>query len=307
MAGGARRAARDPARGLASTSTAPDARHRGICSHRASAQIDQARVSSARRHAAALRHAQRDIAASRHPDVGSTSARAADLFDRGSPRGGARIRCSAALRTTMHETAAAPYTRSPLCLPAAARAGLIVPAADDPGHPRHAPVGGSARAGRPRRAQGTARRGGTCAPRAGGLRAWHTPLRASSAPRPDCARSSTGWPSRSCRNSATARCSTAPSPRGPARCARCSRATSAPVATLVVTPWGQDPSAAWRDAVRLGIAHGVRWCFCVTGPSLRSRRQPRTYSRQFVEFDLETALENEQTFAVLWGLLRPRR
>lgn len=77
-----------------------------------------------------------------------------------------------------------------------------------------------------------------------------------------------------------------------------------PVATLVVTAWGQDPSAAWRDAVHQGIAHGLRWCLCITGPSLRSVDSLRTYSRQHVEIDLEVAIDNERTFAVLWGLLR---
>ncbi len=77
-----------------------------------------------------------------------------------------------------------------------------------------------------------------------------------------------------------------------------------PRATLLVTLWGQHPASAWREAVRLGIGQGERWCFCLTGPRLRIVDSSRTYSRQFVEFDLETALENEQTFAVVWGLLR---
>ncbi len=76
------------------------------------------------------------------------------------------------------------------------------------------------------------------------------------------------------------------------------------VATLLVTDWGQDPSAAWRDAVHQGIGHGVRWCFCITGPVLRAVDSLRTYSRQFVEFDLETSIDNERTFGVFWGLLR---
>jgi hypothetical protein len=75
-------------------------------------------------------------------------------------------------------------------------------------------------------------------------------------------------------------------------------------ATLLVTDWGQDPSAAWRDAVHQGIGHGVRWCFCVNGPVLRAVDSLRTYSRQFVEFDLETSIDNERTFGVFWGLLR---
>ena len=77
-----------------------------------------------------------------------------------------------------------------------------------------------------------------------------------------------------------------------------------PVATLIVTAWGQDPSSAWRDAVRQGIAHGLRWCFCLTGPALRSVDTLRTYARQHVEFDLEIAIDHDRTFAVFWGLLR---
>ena len=77
-----------------------------------------------------------------------------------------------------------------------------------------------------------------------------------------------------------------------------------PRATLLVTLWGQSPASAWRDAVRLGIGQGERWCFCLTGPRLRIVDSTRTYSRQFVEFDVEVAVESEDTFAVLWGLLR---
>jgi N-6 DNA Methylase/Eco57I restriction-modification methylase len=75
-------------------------------------------------------------------------------------------------------------------------------------------------------------------------------------------------------------------------------------ATLFVTGWGQDPASSWRDVVLHGISHGLRWCFCLNGPSLRVVDGLRTYSRQFVELDLDTALDQEKTFAVLWGVLR---
>ena len=77
-----------------------------------------------------------------------------------------------------------------------------------------------------------------------------------------------------------------------------------PAATLFVTGWGQDPASWWRDVVLHGIGHGLRWCFCLTGPSLRVVDGLRTYSRQFFEIDLETALDHEKTFAVVWGVLR---
>ena len=76
------------------------------------------------------------------------------------------------------------------------------------------------------------------------------------------------------------------------------------VAAVVVTGWGREPAGVWRSAVRHGIAYDVRWCLCLNGPALRIVDAHRTYSRQYVEFDLEDALEHERTFAVFWGLLR---
>ena len=77
-----------------------------------------------------------------------------------------------------------------------------------------------------------------------------------------------------------------------------------PVATLVVTAWGQDAGRAWRDAVRLGIGADVSWCFCLTGPAIRVVDTRRTYSRRFVEFSLERTIDDDGAFGVFWGLLR---
>ena len=76
------------------------------------------------------------------------------------------------------------------------------------------------------------------------------------------------------------------------------------VAAVVITAWGRDAAAVWRDAVLHGIAHDIRWCLCLNGPALRIVDAQRTYSRQYVEFALDDALEHERTFAVFWGLLR---
>jgi hypothetical protein len=75
-------------------------------------------------------------------------------------------------------------------------------------------------------------------------------------------------------------------------------------AVLLVTPWGQDLSTTWREAVRQGIGCGARWCLCVSGPFVRLADSQRTYSRRFLEFDLQVAVENDATFAAMWGLLR---
>jgi hypothetical protein len=76
------------------------------------------------------------------------------------------------------------------------------------------------------------------------------------------------------------------------------------VAALLVTSWGRDPSSAWRAAVRQGIGLGVRWCFCANGLVVRAIDGQRTYSRRFVEFELQTSIEDARGFEMLWGLLR---
>ena len=70
-------------------------------------------------------------------------------------------------------------------------------------------------------------------------------------------------------------------------------------AALLVTAWGRDPSSAWRTVVRQGIGLGVRWCFCANGPALRVIDSQRTYSRRFVEFDLQAAIENPHSFEIV--------
>jgi len=74
-------------------------------------------------------------------------------------------------------------------------------------------------------------------------------------------------------------------------------------AVLVVTDWGRDPSAVWRDAVRLGIGHTVSWCLCVTGPVLRIVDATRTYSRRYAEFDLDVAIPDPVSFSTLLRLI----
>ena len=74
-------------------------------------------------------------------------------------------------------------------------------------------------------------------------------------------------------------------------------------AVVLVTAWGREPGAAWRDAVLLGIGKGVRWCLCVNGPVVRVFDSRRTYSRRFVQFDLEVTIGHPDSFKVFWHLL----
>jgi hypothetical protein len=80
-------------------------------------------------------------------------------------------------------------------------------------------------------------------------------------------------------------------------------ARDAPVAAVVVTGWGREPGRAWRDGVRLGIGSNLRWCLCMNGRVLRVLDARRTYSRRFVEFDLDATIQNAESFAVFWRLL----
>ena len=81
-------------------------------------------------------------------------------------------------------------------------------------------------------------------------------------------------------------------------------AGGAPAASMLVTAWGADADAVWRNAVRLGIAGALRWCLAISGPVLRLFDARRTFSRRHAEIDLPVAATDPATFAVLWGLLR---
>ena len=73
---------------------------------------------------------------------------------------------------------------------------------------------------------------------------------------------------------------------------------------LLVSHWGQELGAVWREAVRFGTATDAPWCFCFNGRRVRVVDTRRTYARRFLELDLALAFEDEFTFGVLWGLLR---
>ena len=78
----------------------------------------------------------------------------------------------------------------------------------------------------------------------------------------------------------------------------------APNVSLVVGLWTDDLDTLWRSAVRTAIDERTDWCFCVNGRQLRLVDARRTYSRAYLQFDLDRAVEDARTFAVLWGVLR---
>jgi hypothetical protein len=73
---------------------------------------------------------------------------------------------------------------------------------------------------------------------------------------------------------------------------------------LLVTPWARLLDSAWRDGVRHSLGLEAAWCLSTNGRHLRLVDARRTYARRFVEFDLDCALDEERSFAVLWALLR---
>ena len=83
-------------------------------------------------------------------------------------------------------------------------------------------------------------------------------------------------------------------------------AGGAAAAVSVAAAWGQDPAAAWRDCVRLGIAAGTRWCLCFNGPALRVFDATRTHSRRYTELDLSRVAIDAGTFALTWRLFEAR-
>jgi hypothetical protein len=73
---------------------------------------------------------------------------------------------------------------------------------------------------------------------------------------------------------------------------------------LVSLPWAARMDAAWRPAVRQGLAIGARWSIVANGPRLRVVDIDRSYARRYAEFDLADAERDPAVFALLWGLLR---
>jgi hypothetical protein len=60
----------------------------------------------------------------------------------------------------------------------------------------------------------------------------------------------------------------------------------------------------WRDAARRGISLDIAWVLCTNGRELRLIDTQRTYSRAYLQFDLQLAADHPATFGVLWALLR---
>ncbi len=70
----------------------------------------------------------------------------------------------------------------------------------------------------------------------------------------------------------------------------------------LVAAWGASLDAAWRAAVGPVVATGTPWCLATNGCHLRLIDARLACARRFIDFDLECALSDAASFAVLWGL-----
>ena len=60
----------------------------------------------------------------------------------------------------------------------------------------------------------------------------------------------------------------------------------------------------WRDVTRRGISLDAGWVLCTNGRELRLVDTQRTYSRAYLQFDLQQTADHQPTFSVFWALLR---
>jgi hypothetical protein len=74
--------------------------------------------------------------------------------------------------------------------------------------------------------------------------------------------------------------------------------------TALVIRYTETLSSAWRNAVTEGVSTDARWTFCCNGAALRLVDSRRTWSRDYLEFDVSILAENESAQSALWTLAR---
>ena len=67
--------------------------------------------------------------------------------------------------------------------------------------------------------------------------------------------------------------------------------------------WGEPIDRMWRSAVTDAIGSDARWCLCCNGQVLRLVDAQRTWSREYLEFDLAQLGHEREAQAVFWALL----
>jgi hypothetical protein len=80
------------------------------------------------------------------------------------------------------------------------------------------------------------------------------------------------------------------------------RAETEPVA-LIVASWGDPLDPLWRASIEHAARTGAGWSLLFNGTAVRLVDAGRLYSRRHVEFDIDLALDNADTFSALSMLL----
>ncbi len=70
----------------------------------------------------------------------------------------------------------------------------------------------------------------------------------------------------------------------------------------VTAAWGEPVERLWRSSVAGAIATDARWCLCCNGRVLRLVDARRTWSRDYLEFDLALLGLQPEAQAVLWSV-----
>ncbi len=66
---------------------------------------------------------------------------------------------------------------------------------------------------------------------------------------------------------------------------------------LLVAPWGEPLHLHWRAGIEHAVRRAARWCLVFNGMSLRVTDAARPHSTRFIEFDLDTVADEENTCA----------
>jgi hypothetical protein len=74
---------------------------------------------------------------------------------------------------------------------------------------------------------------------------------------------------------------------------------------LLVAAWGETLDPLWRVAVTQAIGRSATWSILFNGTHIRIVDAGRSYTRRFLEFDIDLALDDDRTFTAFWSLLQP--
>src|SRR6185503_2800315 len=77
-----------------------------------------------------------------------------------------------------------------------------------------------------------------------------------------------------------------------------------PLVPVMIAGWDGPLDGIWRQSILDAVRADERWGFAVNGSSLRIVDAHRTWSRQYLEFDLALLSHDERAFALLWRLVR---